>query len=243
MAVLMDELQAAQWRIRQMEMDRQRARQQQAAASWGSSNLGDMTRRSAYDDLMDAWNMMRPDGPSIPDKPKPVPAKPTTEMLETMEFALAGEGGRVDLALEVEDLLGYNVLRKDAKAPSRMERVLQSLEIDCYKQEKVDEYKKKMQAHFQAKAENEDRLEIQKTGFSRKVTVVSWKMVRLDKYTKPVPEHVLRKCVQIKRAAPDAEFFVDELVEEKRTLDPFMVVKLGEDKAVFEVWDEPEFEE
>jgi len=239
---LLSEMQAAKW-----QLDQTRYRQQRVGNS--SRDLrqdlySDMIRLPRQFDEPWPWDGFGQGiGPSFADKPKPVPAKPTTALLEHIEIPELGSGGRVDLALEVEDLLGYSALRKDAKAPSKLERILQALEIDIYKPEKVLEYKGKMKEHFQAKADNADRLRIQKTGFSKTQTVVSWKMVRLDKYTKPVPEHVLRKCVQIKKAAPEAEFYVDELVEETRTLDPFMVVSLGADKAVFEVWDEPEFEE
>jgi len=199
---------------------------------------------NSYPSSFGGWSTIP--GEAIADKPKTVPAKPSTKMLDVVETPeMDMDNARVGLAVEVEDLLGYSALRKDVKAPSKLQRVLAELEIEVYADEKVAEYKQKMQAHFQTKADNADRKRIQETrGMGRRTqTVVSWKLVDLAKYGKPVPEHVLRKCVQIKKAAPEATFHVDELVEETRTLDPFMIVKLGDDKAVIEVWDEPTFEE
>lgn len=193
-----------------------------------------------------AWGEIFGESPAIADTPRPVPAKPSTKMLDVIDAPeMDMDNVRVGLAVEVEDLLGYSALRKDVKAPSKLQRILAALEIEVYGDEKVAEYKQKMQAHFQGKADNADRERIQKTrGRGRMTqTVVNWRLVSLSSYKKPVPEHVLRKCVQIKKAAPEATFHVDELVEETRTLDPFMVVRLGEDTAVIEVWDEPTFEE
>lgn len=172
-----------------------------------------------------------------------IPDKPSTTMLAVMpatEVDLQDE--RVSLALQVEDILGYTPLRKDVKAPSRLHRALAEMEIDVYKIETVGQYKEKMRAHFQAKIDSErggDRRTVMGEMYYIEVT---WIQVGLKGYAKPVPEHVLAKCIQIKQSLPEANFVVDELVEQKRTLDPFMYVEMNGEKAYFEVWDEPEFE-
>jgi hypothetical protein len=171
----------------------------------------------------------------------PVPDKPSTDILTAMAAPELVEGdARQALAVEVEDVLGYTPLRRDAKAPSRLQRVLTELQIEAFDPEKVAEYKKKMRLHFQTIEDNR----LAKDPFSTTRTEVQWHMKSLTGYTKPVPEFVLRKCVTIKQAMPDATFHVDELIETRRnvTFDPFLVVNLGEDQAVIEVWDELEFE-
>jgi hypothetical protein len=181
------------------------------------------------------------------NKTRAIPDKPATSMLKTQEVAEADlSNSRVGLAIEVEDILGYTPLRTDVKAPSRLERALSELEIETFKQETVDAYKKQMRDHFYGKAQERDlersigRQQYNPMGYY--VTEVSWQRVDLGTYKQPVPEHILRKCVQIKKAIPEATFQVDELKENSRVVDPFMVVTLGSESLYFEVWDEPKFE-
>ena len=184
-----------------------------------------------------------------------VPDKPSTDTLRAMQTPELKEGDtRQALAVQVEDLLGYTPLRKDAGAPSRLQRLLRELDITPFDPATVEEYKHRMRAHFLAKIDADPEVKFfdMRTGglvsganaarHMRAERYVEWRMELLNDYRKPVPEFVLRKCVQIKQAAPEAKFLVNELREERRTLDPFLVVRLGEDVAWIEVWDEPEFE-
>lgn len=59
------------------------------------------------------------------------------------------------------------------------------------------------------------------------------------KNQKSVPEFVLRKAIEIKRASPDVKLFVDTLDDDP---DPFLVAVLGKEYYYVEVWDESEFE-
>lgn len=178
------------------------------------------------------------------NNPLPVPAKPEASFIKTSAMPeIDMENDRVSLALEAEDLLGYTPLRKDVKAPTRLQRVLAALDIQILDKDDVGTYKIKMQQHHQAIATNENKSRT-------KIVTVAWKMIPLKEYKKAVPEFVLRKCTQIKREIPEATFLVDELTREERTVDPFMIVSLAGDKKTFdvdamaylEVWLEPEFE-
>lgn len=184
------------------------------------------------------------DGPLSQSTFVVIPAKPATSMLLTADVAEADlSNSRVGLALEVEDLLGYTPLRTDVKAPSRLLRALAELEIDTFKMETVDAYKLQMQQHFHAKAKERNDERQRGMSFGWIETDVAWRKVDLGTYKQPVPEHILRKCVQIKKAIPGATFQVDELRDQSRVVDPFMVVTLAGEGAYFEVWDEPKFEE
>jgi hypothetical protein len=173
-----------------------------------------------------------------------IPDKPSTDMLRALHAPEVTGDSRQALAIEVEDLLGYTPLRKDARAPSKLQRLLAELEIAAFDPATVTAYKDRMLAHFGARAE-------QKSSHWGVISIIDvrWRTSSLHAYAKPVPEFVLRKCLQIKKREPAAAFFVDELVEVHRTLDPFLVVTLGGDLplpgadfAHIEVWDEPEFE-
>lgn len=70
-----------------------------------------------------------------------------------------------------------------------------------------------------------------------------WEGHDLATYTDPIPEFVLAKAIQIKKACPDVKFFVEVL---QGSPDPFLVAQIGkyddEDYAYIEVWEEPKFE-
>lgn len=175
-------------------------------------------------------------------------------MLKHMVSPELVEGdGRQALAIEAEDLLGYTPLRKDAGAPSKLQRLLAALEIEVFEQATVDAYRDKMREHFQARADKQTNAINKRPGlppWEYYRMTAAWTMHPLESYGKPVPEFVIRKCLEIKKHAPEAKFFVDELSVNAVPSDPFMVVSLSvdevgepsEDLAYIEVWDEPEFE-
>lgn len=71
-----------------------------------------------------------------------------------------------------------------------------------------------------------------------------WSMTEIEKYSEPIPEFVLNKAIQIKRACPDVAVFVEWLNDHP---DPFLVVRLGTETRnaelyYIEAWDEPRFE-
>lgn len=59
-------------------------------------------------------------------------------------------------------------------------------------------------------------------------------------YTSAIPEFALHTAVQVKKALPECEIFIDELVI-GRVPEPFLVVKYGDTMEWLEVWDEPTF--
>ena len=72
---------------------------------------------------------------------------------------------------------------------------------------------------------------------------VSWRRIALNKCTEEVPLFALRKAVQVKKALPEVILEVDELIEEKKLIDPFLVARLEDETYYLEVWKEPKFEE
>lgn len=186
---------------------------------------------------------------AAPKAPIAIPDKPSADMLTRMVFPAEDTyDSRQALGIQAEDLLGYKVLRREAGAASHLDRLLLELDIQPFDPQAVAEYKLRMQAHHQAilNAQRQanpvpDDLAMW-LDYGTGRLFVEWSMAKLKHYDKPVPEFVLRKCVQIKERAPEAKFFVDELRQRQETLDPFLVVELGSDRAWIEVWDEPEFE-
>lgn len=70
-----------------------------------------------------------------------------------------------------------------------------------------------------------------------------WEGHSLEQYGDPIPEFVLSKAIQIKKACPEVKFYVETL---QGNPDPFLVAQLGDDYgkdyAYIEVWEEPKFE-
>ncbi len=168
-------------------------------------------------------------------------AEPDKAELRRVRFEAEELDARAALAAEAEDLLGYTPLRDAVKAPGRLRRALAALEIEVLDQDAVDAYKAQMVEHHRS---------------YNKTVDPTWRITALADYALPVPEFVLRKAVAIKRALPEAQFYVDQLA-----VDPFLIVtleadglydslvnhssrKLNPDTAAYvEVWSEPKFEE
>lgn len=146
-------------------------------------------------------------------------------------------------AMEVESLLGYSNLRKEVKAPSPLRTVLAKLEIEVLNPEQVQNYKKQAAEHMRT---------------AKKMSDPTWDVTPLGEYHQKVPHFVLSKALEVKKALPEAQFFVEHLKE-----DPFLIVTtkkiaaygmtgrhgtLGKDAAkqddvmYLEVWDEKSFE-
>lgn len=68
-----------------------------------------------------------------------------------------------------------------------------------------------------------------------------WVLQYLSTYRLPVPEFALRKALQVAKAVPDCELYV-EFIENVPAGDPFLVAELGTERYWLEVWDEPKFE-
>lgn len=74
------------------------------------------------------------------------------------------------------------------------------------------------------------------------VVVIHWEATPLRGYSQPVPEFALEKARQIAKAAPNTNFYVEELKVQERTADPFLIAARGSETFYIEVWDEPAFE-
>lgn len=74
------------------------------------------------------------------------------------------------------------------------------------------------------------------------ITTATWERHPLNNgYTGSIPRDVIELAIGLKQSAPKVEFDVDVLRVEKRILDPFLVVRLGEAEFAIAVWDEPKF--
>lgn len=175
------------------------------------------------------------------EKSEKIVEEPSREMLTRVKV----EADDVDLsdprrrlATEAEALLGYTPLREELKAPGRLRQALAKLEIEIFDQKKVDSYKAQMADHYRT---------------AEKMIDPTWRITPLSKYSKPVPEFVLAKAIEIKRELPEANFYIDELA-----IDPFLIVSIGKlpdfavnqpsrgldaEMAVYvDTWSEPKFE-
>jgi hypothetical protein len=125
------------------------------------------------------WGRQRAPWESMSAIPVMVPDKPSTDMLRSMHIPEESGTGRQALAVEVEDLLGYTPLRRDAGAPSKLQRLLVALEIMAFDPATVKAYKEKMQAHFQALIDKEEKRIVNSNNWISLTTSVRWSMVKL----------------------------------------------------------------
>jgi hypothetical protein len=69
----------------------------------------------------------------------------------------------------------------------------------------------------------------------------NWGNTGIEEYRQPIPQFVLNKAVQIKKALPDVMFRVQHLNDAHA--DPFLVAVRGDEVYYIDAWDEPKFEE
>jgi hypothetical protein len=184
-------------------------------------------------------SMMMGDWTAFPEPVALVDA-PGRKMLTSTAVAVDDGSGdaRARFAIEVEALLGYTPLREYVKVTGLLRRVLAKLEIEPLDEASVNTYKAQMVRHYAT---------------HKKLSQPTWRLTQLADFALPVPEFVLRKAVAIKKALPQARFYVDHLA-----VDPFLIVSLEvipdgvfnvpsrkldpETQAYIEVWLEPKFE-
>ena len=179
---------------------------------------------------------------AVDDLSKAPHSEPNRKKIPRLGVALADEDeGENALAKEAEALLGYNVLRRKLKLPGKLGEVLVCLDIEPLNSEAVEKYKADMV--LWRKKENAERIGMQVQFGRRTVIEVSWRRILLSACKEEVPLFALRKAVQVKKACPEAILEVDELIEEKKLIDPFLVARLDDETYYLEVWKEPKFEE
>jgi len=161
----------------------------------------------------------------------------------------------MDLAAAAQEVLGYSVLAKMTKKPEEdqpiltsLQTVLKELEIDILLSSDVSHYKKERLI--------EETVVRMKTWMKTAAEADSpsaffgpdWHEDKIENYHQPVPEFVLAKAIQIKKAFPECQIFIESLRDNP---DPFLLVTIPDprspyytpkEKYYIEVWEEPKFE-
>jgi hypothetical protein len=139
---------------------------------------------------------------------------------------------------EASQVLGYGSRgRPEPARKSPLREVLAKLEIEPLNEADVVRYQAEMIAELML----DPRYQADRLAASHEYRFFHyWEGQKLSSYSEPVPEFVLSKAIQIKKACPEVEFFVQTLEGKP---DPFLLAKLGyDDHAFIEVWEEPKFE-
>jgi len=159
------------------------------------------------------------------------------------------------LALKAEAILGYSGLReKLGIPPASLTHALEELGIEPYRSDDVQKYKTKkakeaeeqVWAEFVKQARREQgHLGIQEPWghvmAAGSFVHARWRKVPLAKFQGSVPEFALSRAIEIKERLPKVEFYVEELVVDKR-YDPFLIATCGRERFYIDVWDERDFE-
>jgi hypothetical protein len=151
----------------------------------------------------------------------------------------------VSMASEAQEILGYQGLKDKQEAPQHgpLASVLATLGIDVLNKDSVKKYQREKQNEV-AREKFEAWISTSET-YRSSFWAPSWGTRKISEYKEAIPEFVLNKAVQIKRALPDVVIEVEYLEENP---DPFLIVKTMKDKYsedesyYVEVWDEPKFE-
>lgn len=147
-------------------------------------------------------------------------------------FTLSFDKSSVSLGRKAKELLGYSVLTDTAEeTEAPIAKALRDLGIDVLNADDVRHYRLQ---HFR--------------DMPRRPRP-SWECTEISRYPDPIPEFVLNKAVQIKKALPTCELVIEHLTETK---DPFLIVQTRmpykypptqpTERYYVEVWDEPKFE-
>jgi hypothetical protein len=182
-------------------------------------------------------------------------------MTEIKRSALALPTAHTDevlsLAADAEVILGYSLLRNSLDAPAdtpRLAQVLAELGIEVLNKADVLDYMRERLCDRTLELLDEwqksNPAALGSWGYGANFSGPSWEATPIDKYREAIPEFVVNKAVQIKRALPEAEIFIRHLTEDK---DPFLEVTLGKatdydadrngsERYFVEVWEEPKFE-
>lgn len=161
------------------------------------------------------------------------------------------------LAADAEIILGYNVLQNSLTTPPETPRlavvlaelgieILNKTDVITYMRERLcdrtlellDEWQKSNPEPFYS------------WGSGNSFSGPQWSSTAIANYKDAIPEFVVNKAVQIKRALPEAGVFIRHLTEDK---DPFLEVTFGDvdkydsdrngsERYFIEVWEEPKFE-
>jgi hypothetical protein len=151
----------------------------------------------------------------------------------------------VGLASEAKEVLGYSVLSQAISEPTEhtaLEIALASCGIEVLNAEDVATYQRELLIE-RTSAMLQEWLKNPTGTFIGP----SWDKTKIEQYREPIPEFVLNKAIQIKKAMPEVRIYIQHLSEHP---DPFLVVAtkhknyeiLDEQELWIEVWEEPKFE-
>ncbi|HEV7522972.1 MAG TPA: hypothetical protein VGP89_17860 [Candidatus Angelobacter sp.] len=197
----------------------------------GLYDTGDISRRGMGISPLSSTTAVLEPPPEIPR-----PSKDILQRFQVEEQNVTDM--RSELATEAETMLGYSVLRKRLGMQSPLTTALLKLEIEPFDAASVKAYKDEMLKY----AQNEAAIMDAKEGISRhswQARQAIWRTSDIDGYSKPIPEYVIEKALQIKKACPEVQFQIEELTV---VPDPFLIAVLGKVRRYIEVWDEPKFE-
>lgn len=150
------------------------------------------------------------------------------------------EAWQQELSQQAEKFLGYTVLSKHlGKIPQQLAKALAKLEIEILPPRAVFDYQcekgRPSNPLWNLLEIDDDDEDI---SFDEDF---EWVRGSLRGYNKPVPEFVLHKAIQIKRAVPNVSLHIEFLASQPKP-DPFLVATLNNETFYVEVWDEPKFE-
>ena len=170
---------------------------------------------------------------------------------------VAGTDEVLTVAQDAEEVLGYSVLRQSLTEPPetpRLASVLSDLGIEILNKQDVTAYMRErlcdrtLELLDEWQKGNPDP--VNSWGSGNAFIGPQWDVTDIAKYKEAIPEFVVNKAVQIKRALPEVGVYIRHLSEDK---DPFLEITLGKandwdsdkngsERYFIEVWDEPKFE-
>lgn len=140
---------------------------------------------------------------------------------------------------DVKEILGYGRPTPQEPAVSALRLALAEQEIDILDWKQVHLYQLEQLFKEDMESKKRDLASAREFDGQEKWFGRQWAQVEISKYTGTIPEYVLRKALQIKKACPEAELIVEHLTE---TPDPFLIARVKKDwkyEAYYvEVWDE-----
>lgn len=165
------------------------------------------------------------------------------------------------LARQAKQILGYSGLLSNISG-GRLQAILENLEIEILDPKSVFDYQSQFgscvlsemvtylrlhtedeEEEYDDEEEDEEPKKYKSSKRTFRVPGSSWVRSRIVDYVKAIPEFVINKAIQIKKALPQVEIFVEELQTDP---DPFLVVTFETDsykeEYYVEVWEEPKFE-
>ena len=151
------------------------------------------------------------------------------------------------IAEEAEAVLGYSRLKQEHKEPtSPLRSEMAKLQIEVLKDSSVKRYQlERLKEHATEKFN--EWLSAATIDNLSSITLPAWHHRKIEEYSEPIPEFVLNKAIQIKKAIPDAVILIESLEDYP---DPFLIVALKDprysyiykEQVYVEVWKEPKFE-